>query len=143
MNKEKTSKLTDKFIKGLQKYNISYDMIKEGKWKYCGGDTGRHLKYYKLCFPSKDPLDTVDKCVCGHKIFENCYITDGDEIVVLGNCCIKRFIKKSSRTCDQCGNPHRNRKVNKCNECRRGTCESCGCSCNPDYAKCYNCVFKF
>ena len=40
--------LTDKFIKGLRAYRLTYDEIKN--WKYCGGNTGRHLNYYNLIF---------------------------------------------------------------------------------------------
>jgi hypothetical protein len=42
--------LTNKFIKGLESYGLTYDEIKNSNWKYCGGRTGRHLKYFKLCY---------------------------------------------------------------------------------------------
>ena len=131
--------LTAKFIKGLENYSITYDEIKNSNWKYCGGRTGSHLKYFKLCCKDDDLPDAVDECVCGHRIQQNCYITDGERILVLGNCCIKKFIPKSSRTCEDCGNPHKNRKVNKCNKCRGGTCEICGAKCNEEYWKCIGC----
>jgi hypothetical protein len=44
----------------------------------------------------------------------------------LGNSCIKRFIKKSGRTCETCGEPHKNRKVNMCNKCRPTIKSYCG-----------------
>ena len=88
--------LTKKFIKGLKNYGLTYDEIKNSNWKYCGGNTGRHLKYFKLCCKNDDLPDKVDECVCGHHINENCYITDGERILVLGNCCIKKFIPKNT-----------------------------------------------
>ena len=42
-------KLTDKFIKGLKKYDLTYEEIKNSNWKYCGGNQGSHLNYFKLC----------------------------------------------------------------------------------------------
>ena len=134
--------LTTKFIKGLKNYNLTYDEIKNSNWKYCGGRTGHHLNYFKLCFKNNKLPDIVNECVCGHHIEENCYITDGKEILVLGNCCIKKFISKSSRTCDNCGEPHKNRIVNRCNNCRKGICDDCDKKCNEIYKKCYDCAFK-
>jgi hypothetical protein len=134
--------LTNNFIKGLGNYGLTYEEIKNSNWKYCGGRTGHHLKYFKLCCKDDDLPDIVNECVCGHIIKENCYITDGHQILVLGNCCIKKFISKSSRTCEDCGDPHKNRKVNKCNNCRIGVCEICDIECNYKYKRCYNCIFK-
>jgi hypothetical protein len=132
--------LTDKFVKGLKNYNLTYDEIKNNKWKYCGGQLGRHLNYFKLCCKDIDLPKKISECVCGHHIEENCYITDGKQILVLGNCCIKKFIPKSSRTCEKCGEPHKNRVVNKCNDCRLGICDKCNKKCDYSYNKCYNCL---
>jgi len=110
--------LTERFIKGLQNYNLTYDEIVNGNWKYCGGRTGSHLNYFKISCKDDDLPEQVNECVCGHAISENCYITDGESILVLGNCCIKKFIPKSSRTCENCEAPHKNRTVNRCNKCR-------------------------
>ncbi len=114
-----TQEVTKKFLKGLKQYGISYDELKT--WKYCGGNLGRHKKYFKLCYPNEDFPEQSFECVCGHHITENCYITDpsGDGLLILGNECIKKFIPNSSRTCEVCGSVHRNRKVNKCNKCKR------------------------
>jgi len=125
--------LTDKFIKGLQFYGLTYDEIKSNNWKYCGGRDGRHLTYFTQCCKDKDLPELKNKCICGHNIKENCYITDGQQILTLGNCCIKKFIPKSSRTCEECGEPHKNRIGNKCNNCIKKniipksskTCEKC------------------
>ena len=143
-SKKPTLNLTKRFLKGLELHNLTYEEIKNNNWKYCGGNTSRHLNYYKLCYKEKTLPDYTSNCVCGHHIKENCYITDGKEFLVLGNCCIKKFIPKgkSGRTCDTCGKPHRNRVVNRCHTCRFGVCDSCSQPCNPDYKKCYNCNFN-
>ena len=117
-----TDLLSEKFIKGLESYGLSYDDIKNS-WKYCGGDTGRHNNYFHVCFPtmSSSDIEHEEYCICGHYIQENCYITNSTEteILVLGNCCIKKFIPKSTRTCEICKSPHKNRIDNKCSVCRK------------------------
>jgi hypothetical protein len=134
------TKLSKQFKSGLKDVGLKYEDM--GDWKYCGGDTGRHLNYFILTCPNDDKPPHDNKCVCGHDIIENCYITDGDNILVLGNCCIKRFLKKSGRTCSLCEKPHRNQIVDRCNECRVGLCDGCGKECDPSYKKCRKCYFK-
>ena len=134
--------LTNRFIEGLKKYDLSYDDIINSGWKYCGGNQGRHLNYFKLQEGGSWELPSYEEeCVCEHSIIENCYITDETRILVLGNCCIKKFIPKSSRTCEYCEEPHKNRVVNRCNKCRKGVCDVCNKKCNKKYKKCYNCAF--
>jgi len=117
--------LTKRFKDGLINYNLSYEEILENNWKYCGGTNGRHYNYYRLLFNDAPFPDKTTKCICGHKIKENCYITDSTRILTLGNCCIKKFIEKNTRTCEKCGNQHKNRVVNRCNQCRIGHCDKC------------------
>ena len=122
------------FKKALEERGLSYDEVKT-TYKYSGGrgcdnadplhefasDT-RHSRYFELCFPNKPRPDQVETCLCEHPINENCYISknfDIDTILILGNCCIKKFIVKSSRTCEICGEGHRNRKSNYCNDCKQ------------------------
>ena len=118
-------------------------------FKYWGGDRGRHRNYLlKTKKVSIEELpEHVNECLCGHYIEENCYIIDEvrrpDQVIILGNCCIKKFIVKSGRTCKICGNSHRNRKVDKCNECRKGTCDNCDSKCGINYDLCYDCYVKF
>ena len=134
-----SANLTQQFIKGLKNYGLNYDDVIN--WKYCGGDTGRHLNYFILCCNDNLP-EWTNECVCGHSIKENCYVTDGENLLILGNCCIKKFIPKSSRTCEKCNEPHKNRTVNRCNKCRKGVCDKCNNTCNEKYKKCYNCAFS-
>jgi hypothetical protein len=134
--------LSQRFIEGLQQFNISYKEIIDGGWKYCGGNReGRHQNYYKMVFPNKRLPEKKDYCVCGHAIKENCYITNETYVLVLGNCCIKRFMPgdNSGRTCSTCGKSHKNRIVNRCKECRKGVCDKCDKRCNPSYKLCYDC----
>ena len=148
MSKKPTLALTKKFIEGLKKYNLTYNDIVNSGWKYCGGDTGPHKNYFFLqnfykgdTFPA-----TTNKCICEHKIKENCYITNGERLLVLGNCCIKKFVPDSGRTCDKCGNKHKNRKINRCNTCREKTfykkCDKCHRTHSDKYILCYTCTLK-
>ena len=108
--------LSNKFLKGWLKEGMTVEDLKD--WKYCGGDRGRHLNYFDLSCPDWERPPHSYECVCGHSIQENCYITNGQELLVLGNDCIKKFIPKSGRTCELCGSSHKNRKVNLCNKCK-------------------------
>ena len=49
----------------------------------------------------------------------------------MGNCCIKKFIEKSGRTCERFREPHKNRKNNYSKDCQKAIkkagrpCEKC------------------
>ena len=92
-----------------------------------------------MAFSHLQTPEHTDRCVCDHFIQENCYITNDTDMIVVGNCCIKKFVNKSGRTCDKCGEPHKNRVVNRCNLCRQGCCDSCGRNINSRYKNCYRC----
>lgn len=126
-----------RFANGLRQHNLTYDEV-VNNWKYCGGTDGRHLNYFNLCCKDKEMPDHNPRCICGQKITENCFITDDKTILVVGNCCIKRFMSKSGRTCEQCGKPHKNRKVNLCNGCRTDKCIKCNGVSNSEV--CYRCA---
>lgn len=136
-NKRIKEDISTCFKNGLwEKYEMKIEDL--NNWKYSGGDKGRHKNYWKLVFGKLELPEKEDKCVCGHKIKENCYITNKEntELIVIGNCCIKRFMKNSGKTCEECGKPHKNRLVNKCNDCRG--CLRCGKECSP-YKYCTEC----
>lgn len=130
-----------RFIRGLKKYNLTQKEIIEYKFKYAGGDSGCHHNYFIMCDITAP--EKMEECVCGHSIIKNCYIhsEERDQTLVLGTCCIKRFIPKGKqgRTCSECGDPHRNRKVNKCNGCRQGSCDRCGKGIEYQYKVCWGC----
>jgi len=110
--------ISKRFENGLNKHKLNIDDL--NKFYYIGGEIGIHNKYYKL-FTNNAPLLThTDKCICGHKIKNNCYISNGDIILIIGESCINRFLPtKKKRICSECFAPHRNRlKTNKCNICK-------------------------
>jgi len=109
---------TQRFIEGLKEYNLTMKDMND--FVYRGGDNGSHYKYYKLLYKTDITFPHKDSCICGHYIKNNCYISNGNQLLTLGNCCIKRFIpkEKQRRTCECCGCSHKNRKNNLCNICR-------------------------
>jgi len=125
--KKASKELSKRFYTGLVEYNLTKEEIENGDWVYAGGDQcGAHLNYFKIVFPEAESLpEHEDHCVCNHPIKWNCYIRHKvtNEVIVLGNCCIKKFIPKSMRTCGMCGEPHKNRKDNYCNDCRKHLAE--------------------
>jgi hypothetical protein len=124
------------FVEGLYKRNITYKEVLE-EWKYAGGD-GRsqnhpdnwdgpspaqeaHERYFFQTFGHNEYPEWEAHCLCGHTIFENCYIVPRKDIhencLVIGNCCIRKFMPLAGRTCEECGEGHRNSKRNLCNLC--------------------------
>ena len=91
--------------KGIfHQYGLTYsDLI---QFKYGGGNGNnsnsdkRHSNYFNLVFGDNEYPDKTDRCPCGHRIKENCYIYKENsseyQLVILGNCCIKKFIPLSS-----------------------------------------------
>jgi hypothetical protein len=142
MEKKVSLDLTQRFIKGLKQYDLTPEEMVG--WFYCGGRNGnaRHYNYFKMLYPDDEFPSLTNECICGHNIKENCYITNEDYMLVLGNCCIKRFLpnENSGRTCEICKKPHKNRKNNRCNDCRVGLCNDCGKE--SYYPKCRKCYFN-
>lgn len=96
------------------------------------------------------------KCVCHETIKNLCFIANADrtEYFIIGNCCIKSFIKANTITCEKCGKKHRNKIKNLCNDCKEcQKCVICGFPhknlnhdmCNKCYNKkeCKECKLKF
>ncbi len=131
------------FVKNLyDNYGMNVSELKN--WKYAGGNQGRHKNYFKLYFGDDILPEYASQCVCGKDIKENCYIhnEETDEILIIGNECIKKFMPKESigRRCMVCNAPHKNRKNNKCDECRIGFCIDCEKPINSWYKKCFACA---
>ena len=128
--------LTQKVINGiLEKHNLTPDDLIN--YKYCGGNSSNHYNYFLLYFGKNKEFPIVEtKCVCKTPIKQNCYITNDIDIIVIGNCCIKKFVKNCKRTCNECGEFHQNNKINKCNNCKEiykiknknHKCKICHCS---------------
>jgi len=126
----------ESFFKKLKKiYAIGYDEF-INDYQYAGGDGNltdyNYHKYNQLKGESKyatlrgitpEMMNTdlkTDMCLCGHIIKNHMYIQDKKDkskIIVLGNICIKKY-KGKQRHCN-CGNLHKNRKDNFCNDCRK------------------------
>ena len=143
-----TEKKTRLFIEGLKKYDLTIEQINAQGWKYCGGTYDAHLNYYNLMFKDetgKRPTlpEFKTHCICGHKIRRNCFICSADKsrLLVLGSCCIKKFIPKSGRSCEKCGESHINRKKNLCDTCQEGICRTCSKpTYNPAFRTCRDCA---
>lgn len=96
-------------------------------WEFAGGDTRpAHRERWKLLFDGRKKPATEISCVCGHSIVENCYLYSRslNEVVVLGNCCIRRFLPRAEdrlKKCVVCACRHRNRHK-LCNICREKCC---------------------
>ena len=141
--------LTEKFIRGLEDYGFTLEAFNEANFKYHGGDTeSNHKNYWKMLEGTNPFPEKTNECVCGHYIKRNFYICSGDQIMILGSCCILKFVPSGlRRTCEICGEVHRNRKNNICNECRarraseaKGRCVKCGELClKPTYKYCRGC----
>lgn len=113
--------LSRRFLEGLKKYNLKLEEIKNPeRWKPRGGSQGAAKRYYQQCFPDWEMPAQQDHCVCGHAIKDNRYLynEEVDMFLVLGNCCIKRFLPGTgTRRCQVCNEPHKRRKVNVCHKC--------------------------
>ena len=122
-----SSKLSKKFITGLENIGLNFEEVQK-YFIYAGGDKNLcHKRYYFLKFGDNLIPIHKDYCICGVRIVENCYIQDSrkpcslNNIYIIGNCCIKKFLPegRSGRTCKICIQPHKNRKNNLCNVCRK------------------------
>lgn len=110
--------MKDKFKEGLRNYGLTYDVVKE--WKYCGGNVGRHLNYFNVCCKDECLPEKSNECVCGDVIDQNLYITDGQNILILGECCIRRYdVPKTTKSCVKCGRKHKSKTYDYCKDCKK------------------------
>ena len=130
---------------GLEKQGYTIDELQKN-WIKRGSDGGKlvrgddgefhhthpaRLRYWKQhqnyrCISIKIPFH--DRCPCGQRLHhENAYLTKKApnssvkfEYLTIGSCCIKTFMPNGlKKICEDCGNPHKNRKDNKCKSCRQ------------------------
>ena len=171
-----------RFIAGLLEYNLTLDELNKTGWHYIGGNHKQFLNHFKLLKlkysieyiirkaknynPNEDTkcdngTSGVNggewrKCVCHEPILNLCFIANSEreEFFIIGNCCIKSFIKANTITCEECGSEHRNKIKNLCNDCKEcQKCVICGFPhknlnhdmCNKCYNKkeCKECKLKF
>lgn len=112
-------KLSKRFQTGLKKYNLTIEDIKKN-WFYIGGESKIHNNHFKRYYHNEEQPEHENFCVCGHRIKNNCWISDGVFTLSIGENCVNKFIpSRRSRLCFECNAPHRNRKDNLCMKCRR------------------------
>lgn len=158
--------ISRKFKDGLEKIGKTIEEI--SMWRYCGGNDDGHELYFKMLFGERF-MPQSENCVCETKIKTCCYITPDKtdrhaDILVLGSCCIKRFIPKDNRgkRCQRCNNPHRNNMIDMCSSCikddikrekerereynrikKQTDCEKCiKVIMEGKYKRCYECNMK-
>ena len=103
------TKLSKRFLTGLDKFNLTYEELRK-EWYYIGGEKGNHLTYFKRNYGNEDLPEHQDYCICGHKIKNNCFISDGEYVLSIGESCVNKFVPTFNRICEECGIRHRNRK---------------------------------
>lgn len=99
------------------------------RFRYAGDCIpGSHrYEYMKAVYGDPAKLIHQEYCYCGVKIQSNHLITDGQYIMVLGSCCIKKFVKNGVKiNCSLCHEVHRNRnRAYICNTCKLTRCSIC------------------
>ena len=135
MDKEtKNLDLTQRFIDGLKKHDLTLDEIQAGDWLFTGGDsTTKYYKHFLRFHPNelfprchnycglKDFIGLC-RCVCGHAIQRHFMIEKGDQKLILGSCCIRKFYPNKMKRltlCANCNCLHKNKSNNLCNNCRK------------------------
>jgi hypothetical protein len=82
---------------------------------------------WKHYFPNRAMPETSHECVCNKGgLRYNCFITNGERMLIIGRVCLKQFLPKQhqeakdavAKRCDRCKEIHRNRKDNLCKKCR-------------------------
>lgn len=128
--------LTERFIKGLKNYSLTKEEIQG--WYYVGGGHTQNTRMNALLnqiffshFPTSPVPELENECVCGHPIQLNAFISDGERILVLGSCCVQRFVTTGiKKTCRKCKRPYKGCYL-ECPTCRpvfgaQKVCKHCG-----------------
>lgn len=116
--------LSDKLVKGLSNLGLN---------------EGDMLDYH---YTQNLKLPNKSFCICGSFMTINYYLINdksNDTLIICSNC-IKSF-KKTCITskCEICQHEHKNKKVNRCNSCRKGKCDKCNNNCDINYSLCFDC----
>jgi len=122
----------NRFLKGLQELNLDpYYVMKN--YVSVGGDgysripqyekkNQNHINEFKANFGNKDFPRYTNRCICNHPIMENCYISkdfkDYENIIIIGNCCYRKFINNKDRKCENCDLVRKSRS-NLCADCKK------------------------
>lgn len=92
------------------------------KFRYAGGDTGKHRRWFKRAHPELPEPAHATECLCTHPIKKNMWIyhiSDPTTLLTTGSHCINRF-KIPGKSCPICHEPHSARSDVWCNKCRGG-----------------------
>lgn len=126
-------KYNEDIEKQLKKMKISQEIIKKD-YEYFGGNYSEHLTFfcnqihnYTLDHISEYIKDNCETCSRKTKNKLLLINQDGDYYSVCERCC-SNFGKmpKKQGICEDCGEEHRNRSDNYCNECRKkSNCLKC------------------
>ena len=96
-------------------------------WISLGNTDSYKISQLGICIDDIEKLYKYDNnndliCHCGTQIVnvEVLQNKNTKEINYCGRICVNHFkINRKLRICEDCGNDHKNRSDNKCNECRR------------------------
>lgn len=110
------------FFIGMKKLGYTKKQAKE--FRYCGADTNDTTRnYWNLTSKNKQLPAKKYKCICGKNITNNYYITNDKDVLIICSNCNKNNIKHNKKSCEKCGENHRNIKDNFCNACRKDRIE--------------------
>lgn len=129
--------LKDLYDLTLEELNRNYEYV-GGLWPSRDPfkKPDKHSKIFYEKFGNKSSLEVLrnsnspdfvkkgflSKCCCNHPIKQNCYLYNEEEnkFVILGNCCIKKYVGGLNCYCINCKeivNINNKKNFNYCNEC--------------------------
>lgn len=131
-------------------------LAKNNKWVWAGDNYSERGVNYHEDFsnynrmPSLFSYDSYPfifrwNCLCGHEIKNHAYIFNikTKQLKLVGSSCVKKFVNNGTKkVCFNCGATHKNRIVNRCNDCRIGICDKCGKGINEYNTVCYSCKYS-
>lgn len=149
---------------------IPKKLLKFTSYFYCGGEEGPQEEYFKEFQQKYNLIKPIHSyhCVCGSKIKHNLYITNKEEVLIVGTTCASHFTN-FYKTCSMCSIKHKNYDSNKCTKCKKkyaksngktyenrnydkdssyyrekysGYCIDCNKKCSYNFEKCFNCNNK-
>jgi hypothetical protein len=116
----------ERFIEnGILKLISMKDFL--SNWRYIGGSSGKHSDYLKFIHGIELTIEDIDilqvQCICGVKICNRVFISDGNRVITIGIECVVTFFEEDCRKniknkCTNCGEYHRNRIGTLCSDCR-------------------------
>ena len=136
---EQTKKTYAPFVRGLEDHGLTLKTVLDN-WIYCGSNEEKGRKKFYSVYPGCELPEKEERCICGHPITIQHYITDNEGgVLVIGSECINNFLHFSkAKRCSKCKQTHKNRITDLCNDCRKHICD-CGKKKSEQYKRCYSC----